>query len=75
MDIGIFPNQYNITSTVMPFLRTYNLNKDDPSNDRSTTHLSFLSKQTKPLAKSRLTDFLSNNRLLNNFQPAHTKSN
>ena len=73
LSTGIFPDEFK-TTTVVPLLKKSNLNKDDLSNYRPISHLSFLSKLTEKVVKSRLTDFLSANHLLNTFQSAYTKS-
>jgi len=54
-------------------LKKYNLDKEDLSNYKPITHLSFLSKLTERVVNIRLTQHLSNNNLLNSFQSAHTK--
>ena len=43
------------------------------SNYRPISHLSFLSKLTERVFKTRLTDFLTEHNLLNSFQSAYTK--
>ena len=47
---------------------------DDLCSYRLFSPLSFLSKLTERVVKSRLTDFLSSNHFLNTFQPAYIKS-
>jgi len=68
---GIFPKQFKLSSDI-PLLRKYNLDKEDLSNYRPISHLSFLSKLTERVAKQRLTHHLSSNHLLNSFQSAYT---
>jgi Reverse transcriptase (RNA-dependent DNA polymerase) len=50
-----------------------NSDKNELSNYRPISHLSFLSKLTERAVKSRLTDFLTEHNLLNSFQSAYTK--
>ena len=50
-----------MTATVVHLLKKSNLNKDDLSNYRPISHLSFPSKLTEKVVQSRLTDFLSAN--------------
>ena len=69
---GIFPDQFKSCS-VHPHLKKANLNKEDLSNYRPISHLSFLSKLTERVVKLRLTDYLSSNNLLNPFQSAYIK--
>jgi len=52
-------------------LKKYNVDKEDLSNYRPISHLSFLSKLTERVVKQRLTH-LSSNHLLNSFQSADT---
>ena len=69
---GVFPKQFKLSS-VIPLLKKYNLDKEDLSNYRPISHLSFLSKLTERVVKQRLTHHLSSNGLLNSFQSAYTK--
>ena len=69
---GVFPDQFKSCS-VHPHLKKANLDKEDLSNYRPISHLSFLSKLTERVVKLRLTEFLSNNNLLNSFQSAYIK--
>jgi len=68
---GIFPKQFKL-SLVIPLLKKYNLDKEDLSNYRPISQLSFLSKLTERVVKPRLTHHLSSNHLLNTFQSAYT---
>jgi len=52
---GTFPDQFKSCS-VIPLLKKYNLDKEDLSNYRPISHLSFLSKLTERVVKNRLTD-------------------
>ncbi len=72
LSTGVFPNQFKLSS-VIPLLKKYNLNKEDMSNYRPISHLSFLSKLIERVVKQRLTHHLSANDLLNSFQSAYTK--
>jgi hypothetical protein len=49
------------------------MDKEELSNYRPISHLSFLSKLTERVVKLRLTHHLSSNGLLNSFQSAYTK--
>jgi exonuclease III len=69
---GVFPDQFKSCS-VHPLLKKSNLDKDNLSNYRPISHLSFLSKLTERVVKLRLVDYLSNNNLLNSFQSAYIK--
>ena len=72
LNTGVFPKQFNISS-VSPLLKKYNLDKENLSNYRPISHLSFLSKLIERVVKQRLTHHLSSNALLNSFQSAYTK--
>jgi hypothetical protein len=72
LSTGVFPDQFKECS-VIPLLKKHNLNKEDLSNYRPISHLSFLSKLAERAVKSRLTDHLTRNNLLNSFQSAYTK--
>jgi len=62
---GTFPDQFKSCS-VIPLLKKYNLDKEDLSNYRPISHLSFLSKlYTERVVKNRLTT----NNLLNSYLP------
>jgi hypothetical protein len=69
---GVFPDQFKCSS-VYPLLKKSNSDKNELSNYRPISHLSFLSKLTERVVKSRLTDFLTEHKLLNSFQSAYTK--
>jgi hypothetical protein len=66
---GIFPDQFKSCS-VHPLLNKHNCDKDDLSNYRPISHLSFLSKLTERVVKNRLTNFISDNTPLNLSQSA-----
>ena len=72
LSTGFFPDQFKACS-VIPLLKKYNLDREDLSNYRPISHLSFLSKLTERVVKNRLTQHLSSNNLLNKFQSAYTK--
>jgi len=69
---GTFPDQFKACS-VLPLLKKYNLDKEELSNYRPISHLSFLSKLVERAVKARLCDHLSANHLFNSFQSAYTK--
>jgi len=50
------------------------LDKENLTNYRPISHLSFLSKLAERAVKQRLTDYLSSNNLLNSYQSAYIKS-
>jgi exonuclease III len=58
LSTGVFPKQFKLSS-VIPLLKKYNLDKEELSNYRPISHLSFLSKLTEGVVKQRLTDHLS----------------
>ena len=69
---GVFPDKFKNCS-VHPLLKKSNLDKENLSNYRPISHLSYLSKLTERLVKNRLTDHLTKNSLLNPYQSAYTK--
>jgi len=69
---GTFPDQIKSCSGIT-LLKKYNLDKEDLSNYRPISHVSFLSKLTERVVKNRLTSHLSTNNLLNSYQSAFTK--
>ena len=74
LSTGIFPDQFKNCS-VHPLLKKSNLDKENLSNYRPISHLSYLSKLTERLVKNRLVDHLNENNLMNSFQSAYTKFN
>src|SRR5664279_5279013 len=72
LSTGVFPDHFK-SSLVLPHLKKSTLDKEDLSSYRPISHLSFLSKLTERVVKSRLNDHLSSNSLLNSFQSAYTK--
>src|SRR6218665_494380 len=60
-------------SLVTPLLKKANLDKENPSNYRPISNLSFLSKLTEQFVLARLNDYLSSNSLLNPHQSGFTK--
>ena len=73
LSTGIFPDQFKHCS-VHPHLKKPKLDKENLTNYRPISHLSFLSKLTERAVKQRLTDYLSSNNLLNPNQSAYIKS-
>ena len=71
---GIFPDEFKNCS-VHPKLKKHNFDKENLSNYRPISHLSFISKLTERLVKNRLTEYLNQNNLTNSFQSAYTKFN
>ena len=69
---GVFPDKFK-SSSVIPLLKKFNLDKEDLSIYRPISHLSFLSKLKERVVKDRLTQHLSRNNLLDSFQSAYTK--
>ena len=74
LSTGVFPDQFKNCS-VHPILKKSNLDKENLSNYRPISHLSYLSKLTERLVKNRLIDHLNENNLMNSFQSAYTKFN
>ena len=74
MSTGVFLDQFKNCS-VHPLLKTSNLDKENLSNYRPISHLSYLSKLTERLVKNRLADHLNENNLMNSFQSAYIKFN
>lgn len=72
LSTGICPDQFK-SSLVLPHLKKSNLNKEELTNYRPISHLSFLSKLSERIVKNRLTHHLSSNALLNSFQSAYAK--
>jgi hypothetical protein len=69
---GVFPQQFK-TCSVHPLLKKSNLDKENLSNYRPVSHLSFLSKLTERIVQTRLMHHLSSHNLLNPFQSAYIK--
>ena len=69
---GTFPSSFK-HSIVSPLLKKPSLDKENLSNYRPISNLSFLSKLTERIVKSRLVSHLTSNSLLNPFQSAYTK--
>lgn len=69
---GKLPNDFK-RSIITPLLKKQNLDKDNLSNYRPISNLSFLSKLTERIVKSRLESHLSTNSLFNEFQSAYKK--
>ena len=74
LSTGVFPDQFKNCS-VHPLLKNSSLDKENLSNYRPISHLSYLSKLTERLVKNRLADHLNENNLMNSFQSAYTKFN
>ena len=72
LSTGLFPDNFKSCS-VHPLIKKPSLDKDTLSNYRPISHLSFLSKLTERIVKSRLTDHLSTNCLFNSHQSAYSK--
>ena len=72
LSTGVCPDHFK-SSLVLPLLKKANLNKEELGNYRPISNLSFLSKLTERIVKTRLTNHLSSNALLNSFQSAYTK--
>ena len=69
---GNFPSSFK-HSIVTPLLKKPSLDKENLNNYRPISNLSFLSKLTERIVKSRLSSHLTSNSLLNPFQSAYTK--
>jgi len=55
LSTGDFPEQFKLSSVIPALLKKYNLNKEDLSNYRPISHLSFISKVTEQVVEQRLT--------------------
>ena len=69
---GLFPDNFKCC-TVHPLIKKPSLDKDTLLNYRPISHLSFLSKLTERVVKSRLLNHLSTNSLFNSHQSAYSK--
>ena len=69
---GSFPDIFK-QSIITPLLKKPTLDKEQLSNYRPISNLSFLSKLTERIVKARLDAHLSTNSLYNRFQSAYTK--
>lgn len=72
LSTGLFPDNFKSCS-VHPLIKKPNLDKETLSNYRPISHLSYLSKLTERVVKTRLLSHLSKNGLLNSYQSAYTK--
>ena len=72
LSTGVCPDHFK-SSLVRPYLKKANLDKEELGNYRPISNLSFLSKLTERIVKTRLTNHFSSNALLNSFQSAYTK--
>ena len=72
LSTGNFPMVFK-QSLVTPLLKKANLDKENLSNYRPISNLSFLSKLTERIVLARLNDYLSSNSLLNPHQSGFTK--
>jgi hypothetical protein len=66
-----FPDSFK-HSIISPLLKKPGLDKNDLSNYRPISNLSFLSKLTERIVKDRLSRHLNSNSLFNSFQSAYT---
>jgi exonuclease III len=72
LSTSIFPDQFKSCS-VHPHLKKPSLDKENLANYRPISHLSYLSKLTERIVKTRLTEHMSNHNLLSPFQSAYIK--
>jgi hypothetical protein len=72
LDSGTFPSSFK-HSVISPLLKKPSLDKENLSSYRPISNLSYLSKLTERIVKSRLTEFLTSNSLLNPHQSAYIK--
>ena len=63
------------TPQYIPSWKKLNLDKENLSNYRPISNLSFISKLTERLVKNRLTEYLNQYNLTNSFQSAYNKFN
>ena len=64
-----------VASSITPILKKPTLDKEELSNYRHISNLSVISKIIEHVVKSRLTEHLSSNNLLNPHQSAYCKHN
>ena len=69
---GIFPEPLK-HAIITPILKKPSLDKENLSNYRPISNLSFLSKLLERIVLKRLTNYLHSNNLLNKYQSAYTK--
>ena len=72
MSTGCFPSSLK-QCIVTPLLKKPSLDKENPSNYRPISNLSFLSKLVERVVKSRLDQHLASNSLYNPCQSAYTR--
>ena len=72
IESGTVPDHFK-KSIVTPLLKKHNLDKENLANFRPVSNLSFLSKLTERVVKSRLEVHLASNSLFNKFQSAYSK--
>jgi hypothetical protein len=72
LSTGVFRQHFK-TCSVHPLLNKSNLDKENLSNYRPVSHLSFLSKLTERIVQIRLMHYLSSHNLLNPFQSTYIK--
>jgi len=73
-DTGVFPDKFKLSSVIL-LLKNHCLDKEDLSNYRPISHLSFLSKLTERVVKNRLTQQLLATIFSSSFQSAYTEYN
>jgi len=72
LSTGSFPHSFK-QSVVTPLLKKPSLDKENSSNYRPISNLSFLSKLVERIVKTRLDIHLASNSLYNPFQSAYTR--
>ena len=77
VNLSLISGQFHPTlkeSVISPLLKKPTLDKEELSNYRPISNLSLISKITKRVIKSHLTDHLTSNSLLNSHQSAYCKT-
>jgi len=69
---GVFPTHFK-QAIITPLLKKPSLDREEFSNYRPISNLSFLSKLTERVVKDRLHKHMSSNSMYNAFQSAYTK--
>ena len=73
LSTSLFPDQFKSCS-VHPHLKKPSLDKENLANYRPISHLSYLSKLTERIVKTRLTEHMSNHLLQSSQERLHTST-
>src|SRR5712691_2684804 len=72
LSTSTFPQSFK-HAVISPILKKPNLDKDNLSNYRPVSNLSYLSKLTERVVKTRISNHINNHSLFNSFQSAYTR--